>query len=76
MSTIKRKDAIDLVVNHYLKEICDSINAGSFLAIREMLKVGYDGVVNMNNVELQAILKESTSIDYTIIDIDTKEPKI
>lgn len=74
MSKIKRKAAIELVVIYYTKEITDAINTGSVMLLKDIIMRGHYGVVNKGNDELTKILKENTSIDYTIIDDEIREP--
>jgi len=76
MSKIKRSDAIDLVINGIVNRIVKASEVGDFSELKSILLHSSEGVVNMNNKELAAALKESTDIDYEVLDEDIKYPKV
>jgi len=76
MSVIKRSVAIDLVINGIVNRIVKASEVGDFSELKSILLHGSEGVVNTYNKELAAALKESTDIDYEVLNEDIKYPEV
>ena len=68
MSLIKRSAAIDVVTEGIVGRIVKASEHGDFSELKSILLHGTSGILDMDNNELAAALKESTGIDYNVVD--------
>ena len=68
MSLIKRSTAINVVTDGIVGRIVKASEHGDFSELKSILLHGTIGILDMDNNELAAALKESTGIDYNVVD--------